>query len=454
VRWHHPVLGTISPVDFIPIAEKTGLIVTVGEWILREACRQLKAWQDELRHATDLWVSVNLSAVQLKDPALLQRVSAALGDAGLQPRGLVLELTESTAMENPTAIKSLLMQLRSSGVRISIDDFGTGYSSLAHLRQFPVDALKIDRSFVRGIETRQDTAAIVGTLIDMAQQLGLHVVAEGIENEHQFTLLRSLRCHAAQGFLFARPLEEAKALEFLRHGQARQTSPKAAARPARVFASAATWPWAACAAVAVLTAGFLLSPLGAVEPTALPVVSPPPSPVLRSAAASPVTSRQSAMDSTAASATKPGAAAVLMPRAAADPAGRGATPERGSALSTLSVPPALLDAAKTATPPPPTSPQAQSPLLAADSVAVRVTHSHRIGHCEGQLIASRTGISYAPDGDNSKDAFDFKYSDFVHLLQDDTLIIKSSTRTFRFKAEDNGRGPTLSDFESRIARAR
>ena len=150
VRWHHPVLGVISPVDFIPIAERTELIIPLGEWILREACIRLKAWQDTPSFPPDLWISVNLSGVQLKDATLVERVGAALSDSGLQSRSLVLELTESMAMENPTGVKSLLMELRSIGVRISIDDFGTGYSSLAHLRQFPVDALKFDRSFVRG----------------------------------------------------------------------------------------------------------------------------------------------------------------------------------------------------------------------------------------------------------------------------------------------------------------
>src|SRR6185369_7720695 len=161
VRWHHPVLGVVAPVDFIPIAERTELIVPLGEWILREACTRLKTWRDTLSLPNEIWMSVNLSGVQLKDPTLVERVSAAVRESGLHPRSLVLELTESMAMENPTGVKSLLMQLRSTGVRISIDDFGTGYSSLAHLRQFPVDALKLDRSFVRGIESRRDSAAIV-----------------------------------------------------------------------------------------------------------------------------------------------------------------------------------------------------------------------------------------------------------------------------------------------------
>ena len=190
----------------------------LGNWILREACLRLKAWQDSLPLSTDLWVSVNLSSVQLRDPALVEQIAEALRDSALEARSLVLELTEGIAMENPTAVKTLLMQLRAMGVRISIDDFGTGYSSLAYLRQFPVDALKVDRSFVRGMETHKDTAEIIGTLTTMAQQLGLHVVAEGIENEEQVALLRSLHCESAQGYLFAKPLDVNRAADLLKTG--------------------------------------------------------------------------------------------------------------------------------------------------------------------------------------------------------------------------------------------
>jgi len=453
----NPALGTISPVDFIPLAEKTGLIVPLGEWILREACSRLRAWQDDLPQSADVWISVNLSAVQLKDPALVQRVGTALRDSGLHPRNLMLELTESTAMENPTGIKSLLMQLRSTGVRISVDDFGTGYSSLAHLRQFPIDTLKIDRSFVRGIETRQDSAAIVGTLTDMARQLALEVVAEGIENEQQLTLLRSLRCHAAQGFLFARPLDEDKAMEMLRRGLARPTMPTAAPRRPLALLPSATWPWAACIAIVLLTVGFLLSPVGSVVPTALPAVAPPPPPqAVKTDAANtnpvpwtPVVPAQSSRGRTGenvatnltALATTPDGRTTSLP---SPPANVPALP-KSSTSGITPAPPA---------PPEPRPVRVQNLPLATDALSVRVTHDHRVGHCEGQLIVSRSGISYVPDDTTSKDAFDFKYNDFVHLFQDDTLTIKSNMRTYRFRAEDKGRGPTLADFESRLARMR
>ena len=204
VRWQHPVLGMIPPVEFIAIAERTGLIVPLGHWVLREACLQLRAWQDS-QSARDLWISVNVSSVQLR-PALVEEIGDALRDSGVEARCLVLELTESVAMENPTAATTLLMQLRALGVRISLDDFGTGHSSLAYLRQLPVDALKIDQSFVRGIETNDDMSGIFGIVTTTAQQLGLSVVAEGIENEDQLALIRTLGCEFGQGYLLSRPV--------------------------------------------------------------------------------------------------------------------------------------------------------------------------------------------------------------------------------------------------------
>ncbi len=155
VRWRHPVLGMIAPADFIPIAERTGFIVPLGKWILREACLRLSQWQTGLPLSRDLSVSVNVSSAQWSDPALLDQIGEALRDSGLEPRRLVLELTEGIAMDNPAAVTTLLMRLRAMGVRISLDDFGTGFSSLTYLRQFPIDTLKIDRSFVRGLVTKR-----------------------------------------------------------------------------------------------------------------------------------------------------------------------------------------------------------------------------------------------------------------------------------------------------------
>ena len=170
-------------------------------------------------------MSVNLSSAQWNDAALVDQIEEALRDSGLEPRRLVLELTEGVAMANPTAVTTLLMRLRAMGVRISVDDFGTGYSSLAYLRQFPIDTLKIDRSFVRGMVTNKDTAEIVASVIGMSQQLGLHVVAEGIEHEDQLARLRALNCEAGQGDLFAKPLDVEEAAELLKTGLAPQPTP-------------------------------------------------------------------------------------------------------------------------------------------------------------------------------------------------------------------------------------
>ena len=458
VRWHHPVLGVISPVDFIPIAERTELIIPLGEWILREACIRLKAWLDVPSFPTDLWISVNLSGVQLKDPTLVQRVGAALSDSALQSRSLVLELTESMAMENPTGVKSLLMELRSTGVRISIDDFGTGYSSLAHLRQFPVDALKLDRSFVRGIETRQDGAAIVGTVTDMALQLGLHVVAEGIENEQQLALLRSLKCHAAQGYLFARPLDEVKATELLSTGLTpRVTVAKRRKRPSPLAsvskwrqASAHAWRWAAVAVVALLAVGALSSLPVAIEQLAVPDLPNPPVPP--GAARSRVIAPADVARTTT-------SVPIARPRALVPDSGTNQnqpTP-REPDLTAATIPSiaAGLPPVAPAIPPaalPTTVPRVENPPANPPALSIHVMHYHRVGHCVGHLVATRAGMAFVPDSQTSRDAFDFKYNEFVHVVQDDTLTIKSSTRTYRFRAiidkEDND--PTLDQFEARI----
>jgi diguanylate cyclase (GGDEF)-like protein/PAS domain S-box-containing protein len=461
VRWHHPVLGVISPVDFIPIAERTELIVPIGEWILREACIRLKAWQDNPKFPADLWISVNLSGVQLKDQTLVQRVSAALSDSGLQSRSLVLELTESMAMENPTGVKSLLMELRSIGVRISIDDFGTGYSSLAHLRQFPVDALKFDRSFMRGIETRQDSAAIVGTLTDMAMQLGLQVIAEGIENEQQLALLRSLRCHAAQGYLFARPLDEAKATEILSTGLAPRV-PVAKRRKRSVTlasvgkwrqASAGTWGWAAAAVIALLAIGMLSTLPVALEQTGAPELPDPPA--IPSTPSSrlvtpPRAERAPAMTSGPSAPLR--ANAPDSPRTQVAPSPEtGAAPTASTAVESplfgFPAAPAVLATAP---------PRIETPFAGATSLSIHVMHYHRVGHCDGRLVATRAGMAFVPDSKTSRDGFELKYNEFVHIVQDDTLTIKSTTRTYRFKAiiDKKDDDPTLDQFAARISRWR
>jgi diguanylate cyclase (GGDEF)-like protein len=203
VRWRHPEHGIIPPNDFIPLAEETGLIVPIGEWVLRTACTQAKAWQQTCRRA--IRMAVNLSARQFKDENLTQIVLSALGDTGLEPRLLELELTEGTLMDDARATMAMLEQLRGIGVLLSIDDFGTGYSSMSYLKRFDVRALKIDKSFITGLPQDPENAAITRAIIAMAHGLKMIVVAEGVETDEQLTLLEQYGCDLAQGYFLGRP---------------------------------------------------------------------------------------------------------------------------------------------------------------------------------------------------------------------------------------------------------
>ncbi|HYY87911.1 MAG TPA: EAL domain-containing protein [Chloroflexota bacterium] len=206
VRWQHPQRGLVPPSEFIPIAEETGLIVPLGRWVLDQVCRQARAWQAAGGSAAHLTVSVNLSARQFQDPQLVQDVATILREADLPPSELKLEITESAAMLEAEATEKVLRALKALGVQLAIDDFGTGYSSLAYLKRFPVDTLKIDRSFVARLgEDPQDTA-IVRSVVALAQALGLSVTAEGVETPVQQAQLRLLGCDYGQGYLFSRPL--------------------------------------------------------------------------------------------------------------------------------------------------------------------------------------------------------------------------------------------------------
>jgi EAL domain-containing protein (putative c-di-GMP-specific phosphodiesterase class I) len=205
VRWQHPERGLVSPMDFIPIAEETGLIVPIGEWVLREVVRQAAAWSAAVPQAEPLAVSVNLSARQLAHPDLVGTVADAIGGAGIDPSMLLVEVTESTLMSDPELATTILHALRSLGVRIAIDDFGTGHSSLGYLKQLPVDCLKIDRSFICGLGMDSDDRAIVGAVVSMGHALGLSVTAEGVETPQQLAELEALGCDVGQGFYFAKP---------------------------------------------------------------------------------------------------------------------------------------------------------------------------------------------------------------------------------------------------------
>jgi diguanylate cyclase (GGDEF)-like protein len=215
VRWNHSLRGMISPVNFIPLAEETGLIVQLGDWVLRQACTDASGWPQ------DVDVAVNLSPVQFKNPNLVSQVKAALHASGLPAHRLELEITESVLLQNSAATLAVLHELRGFGVRISLDDFGTGYSSLSYLRSFPFDKIKIDRSFVSELATRDDSMAIVRAVTGLGKSLGIVTTAEGVETEAQFELLRREGCTQAQGYLFSQPRPAAEVNAMLSRPRAR-----------------------------------------------------------------------------------------------------------------------------------------------------------------------------------------------------------------------------------------
>jgi len=216
IRWQHPKLGMVSPADFIPLAEDSGLILPIGEWVLRTACRQNRAWQEN--GCAPMRVSVNVSARQFQQPHLGEIIIEILDETGLSPSFLDIELTESSIMSNAQAAVDVLTKLKALGVTISIDDFGTGFSSLSYLKRLPIDALKIDQSFVRDVTTDPDDAALVMAIVTLAHNLRLQVVAEGVETEEQLKFLHLLRCDEVQGYLFSRPLPAAELEKLLPPG--------------------------------------------------------------------------------------------------------------------------------------------------------------------------------------------------------------------------------------------
>jgi diguanylate cyclase (GGDEF)-like protein len=205
-RWHHPEMGLVSPAEFIPLAEETGLILSIGEWALKTACLQSRQWQDK---GFQLSVSVNLSARQFQQENLSETVIRILRETNFDARFLELEVTESSIMNNPDYAVKTLGELKEKGIKISIDDFGTGYSSLGYLKNLPIDILKIDKSFIRDITTNADDAALVMAIVTLSHNLRLKVIAEGVETEEQLRFLRLLRCDAWQGYLFSKPVPAA-----------------------------------------------------------------------------------------------------------------------------------------------------------------------------------------------------------------------------------------------------
>ena len=224
MRWQHPDRGFVGPGQFIPIAEETGAIVPLGHWILREACRQMRVWQETIdftqkslcpKSGCCLIVSVNLSGRQFSQPDLVGQIKRVLQKIQINPKCLKLEITESVVMQDAESGVAMLRQLRDLGIQLSIDDFGTGYSSLSYLHRFPVNTLKIDRSFVSRMEANGENTEIVRAILGLANSLDLDVVAEGIETREQLELLRRFGCDFGQGYFFSKPLDKEAATRLL-----------------------------------------------------------------------------------------------------------------------------------------------------------------------------------------------------------------------------------------------
>jgi EAL domain-containing protein (putative c-di-GMP-specific phosphodiesterase class I) len=206
VRWEHPERGLLLPDKFISVAEETGLIVPIGRWVLEAACRQARAWRQRYPGNPPLTVCVNLSAKEFRQPNLVDEIAELLQENGLDPSGLGLEITESAVMEDAPSTIATLRELAALGVPLAIDDFGTGYSSLSYLKRFPVSFLKIDRSFIDGLEEGSEGAPILAAMIGLGRALGMKAIAEGVESANQLARLREMDCEMAQGFYFSKPL--------------------------------------------------------------------------------------------------------------------------------------------------------------------------------------------------------------------------------------------------------
>jgi len=216
VRWQHPTQGLLLPASFIPVAEETGLIVPLGWWVLHEACRQMQAWREAIPATQSLKLSVNMSSKQFSQQGLIDKFKDILRETGFSPHCLTIEITEGVLIQHSDSIIEILQALQAIGVQLSIDDFGTGYSSLSYLHQFPFDTLKIDRSFIENADQDFDKLEILQSVIRLAWNLGLDVVAEGVETEKHYSQLLALRCESGQGYLFAHPLEPAATDAMLR----------------------------------------------------------------------------------------------------------------------------------------------------------------------------------------------------------------------------------------------
>ncbi|MBN2338823.1 MAG: EAL domain-containing protein [Acidobacteria bacterium] len=383
VRWRHPERGEVSPAEFIPIAERTGLIGPVGLGVLREACRQVKAWKRSAPGAGEVWVSVNVSPVQLRGESFVREAADVLREEEYAAGSLVLEVTESGIMENAQAAVRLLMQLRLVGVRVAIDDFGTGHSSLSRLCGLPLDFLKIDPSFVRGTESGKDMLEVVRSISELAGRLGLGVIAEGIETPALLERVRSLGCGFGQGFLFSRPVDGEAAGALLQRGLV-DAEGSAVPAPRREGAPGGRrgggrwrvgWALAALAALVLLGMGYLRE-------------------VPDKAPRAPV----------AALAVEPG---TLDPE----------TPIQARAE-----------------PPPPVAATEETPPA---DYSFPVVHDHRIGSCSGKLRLTSDTLSYI--GGKRECRFSAEKSAYSCRLEDGKLVIRAGGKTYRFHPEGDSR---------------
>jgi EAL domain-containing protein (putative c-di-GMP-specific phosphodiesterase class I) len=219
IRWRRDG-KLVSPADFIPVTEDTGMIVPIGQWVLHEGCRQLALWRSQHPQLPQLYMSINVSRRQLNDPGLIQHLSEALRDAAVDATHIRLEITESVIMEDRDAARHALDLLKQTGAQLSMDDFGTGYSSLSCLHKLPIDVLKIDRSFLADLETPSDASAVISAVVRLAHEMGITVVAEGLETPEQVAFMRGQGCDDGQGYLFGRPMAAELAGQFIKTSQA------------------------------------------------------------------------------------------------------------------------------------------------------------------------------------------------------------------------------------------
>lgn len=217
VRWEHPILGLIYPADFIPLAEETGIIIALDQWVLRNACHQLFCWQNQFPDFSYLTLNVNLSGSQFLQSDFIEKIDNILTETGLEGKYLKLEITESILIEDSNSVANMLNQLRNKKIQLCVDDFGTGYSSFSYLDRFPFNVLKIDRSFIKNLSIKKNSKPIVRAIVVMARELGLEVIVEGVETIEQINFIKTLGCFRAQGYWFSHPLDSKEMTHLLKN---------------------------------------------------------------------------------------------------------------------------------------------------------------------------------------------------------------------------------------------